>query len=171
MNIRERLNNIVRLNNIDNIAYIQDFTLLWNIFESHFFNPQFGVNYRSISFLINQNNSRLIIPISFNQHYTFFYELIKNDPENYNKFHFEYRISENDTNIITIRRLLQGNNQSRNLTEIAYINFVIAYRIRNNLFHGVKNILDIPNQEAIFEKVNSILIDFIEHNQQNYPLY
>lgn len=65
-----------------------------------------------------------------------------------------------------VRRALLG--ESQDLNNIVYALLLIAHRIRNNLFHGNKDVATLPQQTALFTVVNSLLATYLE-DIENLP--
>jgi hypothetical protein len=63
--------------------------------------------------------------------------------------------------------------EARDLNNLVYALLLIAHRIRNNLFHGNKEVRTLHTQTELFEVVNHLLADYIEDyeslpNHQRY---
>ena len=59
-----------------------------------------------------------------------------------------------------IRVVLQG--EAHELKDTVYALLLIAYRIRNNLFHGNKAVPELPPQTDLFVEVNWLLATYLE---------
>ena len=130
--------------NIAKIVY------LFNIMEQHF---SYDTNNKIIVFL-NGNNISNASPI-INKAFMFF----KNRYITYGKINkqfddlFKNKDSDDEKSLKTI--LL--NSYKCNITEKLKANLIIAYRFRNNIFHGNKNICELNK----FNDCYLILIEFL----------
>lgn len=64
----------------------------------------------------------------------------------------------------TVRAVIEGVFQDPHPDTADMVNalLLIAYRMRNNFFHGSKNIQNLPRQVELFRVVNSLLSTFID---------
>jgi len=69
----------------------------------------------------------------------------------------------------TMRRHLEAtlNSPQSSLEDIVKSLLFIAYRIRNNFFHGNKNLSDLFNQEDLFQQINQVLMDYLDDISQS----
>lgn len=59
-----------------------------------------------------------------------------------------------------IQRVFRG--ETDDLTEVVYALLLIAYRIRNNFFHGNKGLRSLPGQTDLFNVVNRLLAKYLD---------
>lgn len=154
------------LNN--NLEFINSFTLLWNVFESQISTVRFHINYKGFDSFVNKGNLSDFDSSTFVEFWR-----TKGDYDFLNQYlSIDRRIGGNSRHYLTtIKRVL---NQDGSLTsdEINFSSLCISYRIRNNMFHGAKNILDLENQRDIFQMTNNYLMDLIENlNSRNLIPY
>ena len=131
----------------------RNFLFIWNLFESKFFPTRNSINYTTVTTTALSVDEELI-------NATIAY------------FQSKY-LTENNTNG-SFNGLKLANKQKRFVSsvllgcsakadKIAATIFII-YRYRNNLFHGTKRILDIPNQTDIFRYANRFMLSCLESN-------
>jgi hypothetical protein len=68
-------------------------------------------------------------------------------------------LREQESRVI-VGRVLRG--ETRDLNNTVYALLIIALRIRNNLFHGNKEVAVLYRQRDLFTVVNSLLADYID---------
>ena len=136
------------------LTNVRDFSLLWNIFE----NLVCGNNCN-----VNRLDQRLN-PIEFE---------IADFQENFD--YFKDRYTENGATNVRFERLNFRNGDRKdfvanvllendNITSnIVLALTIIVYRYRNNLFHGLKNFLQIDQQEENFKNANQVLKSILIH--------
>jgi hypothetical protein len=61
--------------------------------------------------------------------------------------------------ILLLQKVLEGT--CKGLNDMVFALLFIAYRIRNNLFHGEKNIYRLHTQRSLFVAVNSLLATYL----------
>ncbi|MDM1537490.1 hypothetical protein [Myroides odoratimimus] len=152
----------------NNIQSIKDFSLIWNLFEGKFFETSFSIDklekilidtdidiYCFLPYLeyfknryVNQEDNTI------NERFSFLH-FRKKDRED-----FVTEVLLNNENILNY---IETNTQYKVVLAIS----IIVYRFRNNLFHGVKNIQHIDQQEENFVTANDFLRTIIETIEDN----
>lgn len=57
-------------------------------------------------------------------------------------------------------RVFRG--ETDDVTEVVYVLLLIAYRVRNNFFHGNKELESLPGQTELFHVVNRLLSKYLD---------
>ncbi|PTB95697.1 hypothetical protein C9994_10635 [Marivirga lumbricoides] len=135
------------------VTPIMEFTLLWNVFENRIFSTDFTIV--KLEDWINNNHLDLN-PIHDN--YLYFQSRYINPDDGIRRFNVLFPNNRNEKE--TIYSILISNNSSEK--EKLYALGVIAYRLRNNLFHGNKTIEELPWQVVNFTQINQVLMFFLE---------
>jgi hypothetical protein len=140
------------------LRHVLSFSLLWNLFETKACNRTANPNSikRSVDAAVLENRLNhekyLTYVIFFRNRYI---------DENNN---FDNRFNNlgltNEEHRQIVERTLQSNTNV--LNSDVYALLLIAHRIRNNLFHGNKNIQFLESQTDLFKVVNNLLADYIE---------
>lgn len=150
MSYIEKINHLIESDiNRNDIDYILDFVLLWNLFELQFFWKN------CTSSKINSFNKKInTIEIDINKYFIYFKDryssVDKFDSLNFNHTQKEIirdNLDKEDNKIITILHII--------------------YRFRNNLFHWEKKIEFIEDQKENFEYANAFLYDMLELDIKN----
>lgn len=156
----EWLNNRVLNGNVDfaQLRHVLSFSLLWNLFEtkacSRNANPnsiKTSVDNAALANRLNHDNYLEYVNFFRNRY------IDENDSLNHR---FERLEFSNATHRNIVVRTLRGEIQE--LNTIVYSLLLIAHRVRNNLFHGNKDIVFLENQTDLFQVVNNLLADYIE---------
>ena len=79
---------------------------------------------------------------------------------------FRRLLMENQTAQEMVRRALLG--EAQDLNNKVYALLLIGHRVRNNLFHGNKEVGSLPRQTELFVAVNALLATFLE-DIENFP--
>lgn len=141
----------------NDLESIRNFSILWNLFEGLVCNRSASVGRLEGAVSNLQHNNQLNIADydSFLQYFTNRY--IENDEIN---FRFDrLRLRANDRREL-VEGVLKGIETDPQSVLLAIL--IIVYRYRNNLFHGEKNIRDLPNQTDNFRNANQLLMVFME---------
>jgi len=145
----------------NSFEFISSFTILWNIFESQLNVLKYDVNYKGFKAFIDNRNLLDFTSASYIDIWT--------DKGNYDVLNpylsFEYRNANKPELINIIKEVL--NRSDNNVQKQNFVGLCISYQIRNNLFHGSKNVQDLGEQRDIFSGVNKYLLDIIEYLHQN----
>ncbi len=142
-------------NGIDNEQYaeIRNFLILWNLFEGRLFNFDFKKNKIDSTIYPLRMNQDVINDIF--THYKNRYVI---NGEINSKFE-KLRFRQNDYKVFVINTLL---GQQDNINDIKKAITMIVYRLRNNLFHGEKEIATAYRQDDNFIIANKFLIECLE---------
>ncbi|SFD43095.1 hypothetical protein [Algibacter pectinivorans] len=138
----------------EQLINVKDFSLLWNIFENLVCGNRCNVN---------RLDERLN-PIEFQ---------IADFQENFE--YFQNRYTENGTTNVRFEHLnfrngdrkefvsnvLLGNENVTSAKVLALT--IIVFRFRNNLFHGLKDFMQIDQQEENFRNANQVLKTILTH--------
>jgi hypothetical protein len=149
---------------VSDLQPVLEFALIWNLFERN--SCERYVTKRNIRIHIKQalNDDKIAINkyepyiAFFREHYSRYNE------ENFlaNQLLPKSRILTNDDrrDINLLRGVFAGRKtETRN---VIYALFFIAYRVRNNLFHGEKNIYTLHLQKDLFHAINSLISTHLE---------
>ncbi|AXT19256.1 hypothetical protein D7030_13460 [Flavobacteriaceae bacterium AU392] len=141
----------------DQLKEIQNFTLLWNIFENLIFETRFSVNQIEDK-LADINLDQEIISETF--------DYCKNRYINNNETNerFEYLYLRNNDNPDLVRETLISDNPT-DLNKVKVVVTIVS-RFRNNLFHGIKDFKKLHLQKENFEMSNKLLQSIL--NSNNY---
>jgi hypothetical protein len=148
----------------NNFEFVSSFTILWNIFESQLSVLRYDINYYGFKAFIDNGNLLNFSSAS--------YINIWADQGDYNLLNLYLVLDYAKINkpaytalINNIERVLNRNDD--NFENQNFVGLCISYRIRNNLFHGSKNVLDLGEQRDIFREVNKYLFDLIDYLHRN----
>lgn len=138
----------------DDLRNVKDFSLIWNVFEDNLCENNFSIQ-RLQQDLRNRN-----IDINlFTNHLRYFKSrYIENGSLN-DRFQFLY-FRNNDRKEL-VERVLLGTETNPNNIILAIA--IIVYRFRNNLFHGLKEMQYIDQQNQNFEIANNFLTTLIDN--------
>ncbi|SHK05334.1 hypothetical protein [Pseudozobellia thermophila] len=148
--INEKLN--VDLNNED-LDSIKDFALIWNIFESKVCGMNFSPN--RVQEGINSKKYKIK---DFSEELKYFQNRYVTDGEMNYRFPFLYFRNKKSEEFS--KDVLLGNKSEVNEVILGLV--LIIYRLRNNLFHGVKDMAVINEQKENFEMANYILSKILD---------
>jgi hypothetical protein len=153
--MRQWLNNKYGTNfSEDDLKNIKDFSLIWNVFEDKVCGNNFSIQ-RLEQDLANRNiNVNL-----FEHHLTYFKNRYTENGTFTNRFQFLY-FRPNDRQQL-VESVLLGTETNPNNIILAIA--IIVYRFRNNLFHGLKEMQYIDQQNQNFEIANSFLTTLIDN--------
>ena len=146
-----------KLNEVDSESQsaILHFSLLWSLFESKFCNE--GANATSIHSKCEE--LRDIFEINqFNKFLTYFQDRYITDNSTNEKFN-SLNFRGNDRRELVERVL---NSETTDNVDVITALLIIVYRLRNNLFHGVKWQYNIQGQYSNFDISNQLLIQALK---------
>jgi hypothetical protein len=130
---------------------IKDFTLLWNIFEKMIFNNSFSIP--RMSEIIYESDMKIE---DFNDIFIYFRNrYVTNREVNRRFYDLNFR---NQKRMEFVRDTLIDENQNDKILSVG----IIIYRLRNNLFHGLKDFRNLSGQVENFLNANRFLQLFIE---------
>ena len=148
---------------------IADFAILWNLYEKALYKKEHRLRY--IKKVIKENHLSEINDIDYL--YSRFKEYIQNKYGQFDKSiianRFNIRVKEeilNDNRIeekfwdITnydLDRMIRGISEFDRI----YCLLIIVAKVRNNMFHGIKDITELPKQKELFKICNATLISIL----------
>ena len=150
---------------------ISDFAILWNKYEESLFNKNYHSSKIEINVIDrlkneeNSMNSDFMIKIKALYSRTIKYFQYRHITVDYDNLRDHYSIRDNDISREKLEELIRSNNFMDKL----YFLLFIAGRIRNNMFHGIKGINDLPNQKELFIICNETLALVLKATN-NWPL-
>ncbi|WP_121965714.1 MULTISPECIES: hypothetical protein [Myroides] len=154
----------------NNIQSIKDFSLIWNLFEGKFFGTSFSI----IKLERILTDVDFVIDIDcFLPYLDYFKNRYVNQEDNTINERFNFlQLRPNDRKDFVARVLLNREDisnytETNTQYEVVLAISIIVYRFRNNLFHGIKNIQHIDQQEKNFITANSFLQTIIETIEDN----
>lgn len=152
----------------NNIQSIKDFSLIWNLFEGKFFETSFSIDKLEKILIDTDIDIDCFLP-----YLEYFKNRYVNQEDNtinerFSFLHFRKKdredfVTEVLLNNEDILNYIDTNTQYKVVLAIS----IIVYRFRNNLFHGVKNIQHIDQQEDNFVTANGFLRTIIETIEGN----
>lgn len=139
---------------------ITDFSLLWTLYEGKFLNTAGNANaiIRTVTSL--KNSGKLTLD-QFRPAINYFLERYYDGTDLTDAF-YELHLRSNDHRALGERVLRR---QSSNDAEILSAILIIVFRLRNNLFHGVKWSYGIKGQLENFRNANDLLKSVMEMHQ------
>lgn len=153
--MRQWLNNKYGTNFSEgNLKNVKDFSLIWNVFE----NSICGNNFSIQRFQQDITNRNIDVNL-FSSHLSYFKNRYLEKGTFTNRFQYLY-FRPNDRKELVERVLLGTDTDPKNIILAITI---IVYRFRNNLFHGLKEIQNIDQQDQNFEVANSFLTILIDN--------
>lgn len=140
---------------------LMDFALLWSLFEGEVLNTVASVN--TIKQAVQRwNQAGLLSPQTFATAAGYFRERYYADGAFTHRF--DHLHLERSGNPQVVRKVLSGQDSAPD--SIASALLIIAYRYRNNLFHGEKWAYQLQEQEQNFTHANEMLMRAIELNRK-----
>jgi hypothetical protein len=147
------------------------FSLVWNLFESQICKT--NANRISIELSIDKFTTKLAgttklqtVEAKYNNYFNWFRPRYT-DRNVGSKFKALFN-NKDDFELNSTETHMKGhlelvlNGKSADIQDVIKALLFIAYRIRNNFFHGNKNINDLINQTDLFIKTNQLLLDYME---------
>lgn len=159
---RETIENLIRVLNCNETvtvfkrkrSFIFNFAMIWNLFEDRCMG-----NFARISEVNNFIESLISIDnLEVNAIFDYFKDRYKVVDNIYNIESLLWRSNENTYRDFVIEKF--RNTQCSHQDKIQAVLYII-FRLRNNLFHGEKNIAIINEQKRTFVLVNKFLMDLI----------
>ncbi len=146
---------------------VSDFAILWNNYEKYLFSDSRGNPYYKFSKLANDENGKVSIVNRV-------FKNINQDSEKeitnlYNRF---IKFFEQRDGILTSQKFIESYSvrksdiSEQDLSELIknqtlknkyLLLMLMVGRVRNNMFHGIKNVKDLNNQKELFEICNNLL--------------
>jgi hypothetical protein len=137
----------------EDLEQVKLFTLLWNIFENELFNTHFSATKLRAWVDGNQFDINL-----FEEDFNYFRERYTQEEYRFNILFPTRQGRENERGIVF--NFLT--NETTSIRNKIYSLGMICYRFRNNLFHGNKQVEELPTQIENFIRVNNVLRNFLE---------
>ncbi|MFA9372387.1 MAG: hypothetical protein ACERIH_11820 [Labilibaculum antarcticum] len=153
--MRQWINNRFGTNFSDNdLTNIKDFSLIWNVFEDNVCENNFSIQ----NLQTNIANRNIDVNL-FTTHLNYFRNRYAENGALNNRFQF-LNFRRNDRQQL-VEDVLLGIDTNPNNIILAIA--IIVYRFRNNLFHGLKEMRHIDQQNENFETANSFLTTLIDN--------
>ena len=145
--IRKVLENETRL-------LVSDFAILWNKYENSIFNNNYNprrINEKVLEKIKKDNN----FEIKVNSLYESFCEYLQYKKIKFNTYDIirKFSIRENDISVEELNFIINLDEYKDKLKLL----LIIIGRVRNNMFHGIKLIIDLNTQKELFRISNQIL--------------
>ena len=141
----------------EQVQCITSFSLLWNLFEGHYCNQRASI--RAFEAMVTRIAEKGVLsPSRFDEHINYF-KLRYISGEQLNTLFQGLCFRPNDRKDLVENVLLGKNND---IKDIVLSLIIIVYRLRNNLFHGIKSLHEINGQVDNFKNANGILMKVIE---------
>lgn len=137
------------------LRHVLSFSLLWNLFETKACSRQ--ANPTSIRNSVNRAESEGRL---HRDKYAEYIDYFSNRYLGEGGLGLDGLGIANNNHRQTVERTLAG--ELQDLNNIVYALLLIAHRVRNNLFHGNKDIESLDTQTELFHIVNNLLADYIE---------
>ncbi|MEE3343562.1 MAG: hypothetical protein VZS44_05685 [Bacilli bacterium] len=146
---------------------ISDFAILWNNYEKYLFPDDKGNPYYKFSKILNNEKGKLSVINkvlnNINDDYEkdiiglydrFIIYFKKTDGElTTRQFIERYSVRKSDISYNELSKIIEF----PNLKNKYLLLMLMVGRVRNNMFHGIKNINDLNNQKELFEICNNLL--------------
>ena len=135
------------------------FSLLWNLFEGQVCETEADIPKikRAVQTLQRNGNLRIAEYDDCREYF------IRRYVENGNVSPLFDQLNLRTQNKSLVRDMLEGRETRE--CEVLQALLLIAYRYRNNLFHGVKSLPDLPSQNSNFQNANRLIMIFMDQWQ------
>lgn len=137
------------------IDAVRDFTLLWNVLEGIVFSTIFSIPTAEQIFQQHQFNEQPFLP-----YYNYFRQRYINTNGAANQRFRSLSFRQADRAAFVEQILI---NQASQPGDKVLALMIIIYRLRNNLFHGIKPIRTLNQQRENFENANGFLKELISY--------
>jgi hypothetical protein len=141
----------------EDIKSILFFALIWNMFES-LACKQFA-NVSAIQDIVNEAYCQKRLQTKHFAPFLCYFQSRYVEGKTFNKRFYNLNFRKNDKQKL-VEDVLKGDLKEVNNLVLALL--LIVYRLRNNLFHGGKNVCRLNDQEENFEIANQILTTFLD---------
>ena len=131
-----------------------EFLILWNLFEKRLFNNRFSIT-EAIRKDVKVSSASLDVAFDY-----FKKRYIENGQTNSKFDALSFRRNDKKSNVVNI--LCGVSDVILNRRTAVQI---IIYRLRNNLFHGLKEVETLSSNKATFLIVNEFLLSCLEENK------
>jgi|SRR5690554_4833369 len=138
----------------EELTNIKDFSLLWNIFENLVCGNHCNVN------RLDQRLNPIEFQIAdFQENFQYFKNRYTENGTTNGRFeHLNFRNGDRKEFVANV--LLSNDNVT---SDIVLALSIIVFRYRNNLFHGLKNFMQIDLQEENFRNANQVIKSILTH--------
>ena len=144
--------------NDESLAAAKNFLLMWNLFEKVLCKTR--ANKHRFERLVEENRDNLFF---FERHYQFFRERYTDGVRGKNRWDgLNWRNNDDEPRM---RKILED--QDASIREKSLLVLMIVYRIRNNLFHGMKSLSSLNKQWKLLNRAAEILADCLVHFQND----
>ena len=154
----------------NNIESVKNFALLWNLFERYFCDKHASLSkiQKNINKMIANNYS--FPQIIYNDYFNDYQQRYLSGGRTNQSF--EALLFRDNASDKKYKKLLKSilENSEAEANKKVFACFIIIYRLRNNLFHGSKNIATIARQNDNFIKANKVLMSFLSFLKSNGKL-
>lgn len=142
---------------------VLSFSLIWNLFEAVTCNRY--ADLRRIQADVDKCYERELLKA---EDFSPFVEFFRN---RYVKGHEINILPERlrlrgEAHIRLVEDVLEG--KSTDINNVVFALLIIAYRVRNNLFHGEKNVFTLDTQLDLFRAVNALLAKYLDVGHPGY---
>jgi hypothetical protein len=138
----------------EQLINVKDFSLLWNIFENLVCGNNCNVN--RLDERLNPVEFQIV---DFQENFEYFKDrYTENGTTNARFEHLNFRNGDRKEFVANV---LLGNENETSAKVLALT--IIVYRFRNNLFHGLKNFMQIDQQEENFRNANQVIKSILTH--------
>lgn len=153
--ISQRINNLLHIDfNIDFNPEFWQFLVLWNLFECRLFGTSFSIDKAIIkSYKATEEVSKVTLSY-FQSRY------VEKGKTNQKFDGLNFRARDKKENVARV--LCDGNDADLNPDTAIQC---IIFRLRNNLFHGLKSVEAFSRQNDMFDVVNKYLLSCLENNK------
>lgn len=148
----------------DHLRPILCFSLIWNLFETHACRRH--ATPESIKSSVDHaDQSRRLRRDRYDRYLQFFKQRYVQEDRNLELVFDALLMTDARAKEVVRRTLLD---EAQDLNNHVYALLLIAHRIRNNLFHGNKEVESLPRQIDLFSEVNALLSTYLE-DIENLP--
>lgn len=153
--IPQRINNLLHIDfNIDSNPEFWQFLVLWNLFECRLFGTSFSIE-KAINSSYNAAEEVLKETLSYFQS-----RYVEKGKTNQKFDGLNFRARDRKVNVARV--LCDGSDTDLNPDTAIQC---IIFRLRNNLFHGLKSVAEFSHQNDMFDIVNKYLLSCLENNK------
>jgi len=136
------------------------FSIMWNLFEDKVYNNNFRYNReytdQIIQTLVNKSDNNIKVD-DINSKLLKYNDKFQNDPY---CVYQAYSIRSNEISFKDFAKIYKSKDKNDKIK----ILILLVSRIRNNMFHGIKEISSLNNQENLFHLANEFLALILEEN-------
>ena len=130
---------------------ISDFTILWNRYEKELYNNSYSPKkLRNTIEKYNYSYCSILISNCFEEMTKYIEKKTKYSADELSSY---FNMRSNDIKRDELERIMNGKND---IDKLCFL-LLIAARVRNNMFHGLKELKELNNQRKLFEICNIVL--------------